>query len=145
MPFVPESFTVPTVFTGTGYRLEPLGPEHNERDYEAWNSSFEHIKSTPGFDDRGWPHPMTLDENLADLEMHARHFRDREGFTYSILEGNEVIGCLYIYPSKDEDFVASVRSWVTASQNAMDAIVWREVADWLDEAWPFQSIDYAAR
>ena len=29
---------------------------------------------------------MTLAENLADLEMHARHFADRRGFTYTVLD-----------------------------------------------------------
>jgi hypothetical protein len=29
--------------------LEPLGPEHNEQDYDAWTSSMEHIAETPGF------------------------------------------------------------------------------------------------
>ena len=28
--------------------LEPLGPQHNDRDYAAWTSSMDHIHSTPG-------------------------------------------------------------------------------------------------
>jgi hypothetical protein len=46
--------------------LEPLGPEHNEDDHEAWSSSIEHIRATPGFLDGRWPSPMTLEENRAD-------------------------------------------------------------------------------
>jgi hypothetical protein len=88
---------------------------------------------------------MTLDENLRDLEMHARHFQDREGFTYSILDGDEVIGCVYIYPSNDETSDADIKSWVTASRSEMDETVWRELSDWLNNVWPFQSFEYAAR
>ena len=29
-PFVPDGFEVPLSFDGPGFRLEPLGPEHNE-------------------------------------------------------------------------------------------------------------------
>jgi RimJ/RimL family protein N-acetyltransferase len=144
-PFVPTDFEVPARFIGTGYRLEPLGPQHNERDYKAWTSSIDHIRSTPGFNDWGWPKPMTLDENLRDLEMHARHFQDREGFTYSILDDDDVIGCVYIYPSDHDDAAAEVRSWVTASRGEMDEIVWQELSDWLDDVWPFRSVDYASR
>ena len=144
-PFVPTDFEVPTRFIGTGYRLEPLGPQHNERDYQAWTTSVEHIRSTPGFNDWGWPKPMSLDDNLADLEMHARHFQDRVGFTYSILDGDEVIGCVYIYPSEDEATDAEVRSWVTASTADIDETVWRELSAWLADDWPFRSVDYASR
>ena len=45
---------------------------------------------------------MSLEENLADLERHARDFADRTGFTYSVLDGDDVIGCVYVYPSRDE-------------------------------------------
>jgi hypothetical protein len=80
--------------------LEPLGPEHNEVDYEAWTSSIEHISQTPGFRDGSWPREMTRDENRADLERHANDFRMRTGFTYTVLDpaSRDVIGCVYIYP-----------------------------------------------
>ena len=79
------------------FLLEPLGPEHNEDDHEAWSSSIEHIRATPGFLDSRWPHPMTLDENRADLERHARDFAQRSGFTYTVLDpaDRDVIGCVY--------------------------------------------------
>ena len=41
---------------------------------------------------------MTLEENLEDLVRHSKDFHERRGFTYSSLEGNNVIGDIYIYP-----------------------------------------------
>jgi hypothetical protein len=70
--FVSPGFDVPTQLVTPWLVLEPLGPEHNERDFEAWTSSIDHIRATPGFEGGSWPHPMTLEENLGDLEMHAR-------------------------------------------------------------------------
>ena len=80
--------------------LEPLGPEHNEQDYDAWTSSMEHIAATPGYPDGTWPREMTPDENRADLQRHADDFRNRKGFTYTVLDpaSRDVIGCVYIYP-----------------------------------------------
>jgi hypothetical protein len=144
-PLVPDDFDVPLSFVGPGFRLEPLGPEHNERDHDAWMSSLDHINATPGFSDEGWPAPMSLDSNLRDLVAHATHFTDRVGFTYSILDGDEVIGCIYIYPSAIEDFDASVSSWVRASRAEMDVVVWREMSEWLANDWPFVRFDYGAR
>ena len=145
-PFVPADFVVPTEFTGPGFHLEPLGPEHNDRDYEAWTSSIEHIRSTPGFPDPDddWPYPMSLEDNMSDMVMHARHFEERRGFTYSILDGDDVIGCVYIYPATNPAYQAEVSSWVTADRAAMDRVVWETLSEWL-ETWPFDSFTYDPR
>ena len=142
--FVPHDFEVPTLFEGPGFRLEPLGPEHNERDHQAWMSSIAHIRATPGFQDRGWPEPMSLEKNRQDLVDHADDFAARTGFTYSVLDGDAVIGCVYIYPDSGE-CDASVRSWVTASRSELDPVLWRAMSDWLETSWPFENVRYAAR
>lgn len=144
-PFVPEDFDVPPGLDGPGFRLEPLGPAHNERDHEAWMSSIDHIRSTPGWAESDWPVPMTLAENLRDLEAHARDHAAREGFTYSVLDDGDVIGCVYIYPDKTGETDADVRSWVRASRADMDVPVWRAVSTWLEESWPFRGMSYANR
>jgi hypothetical protein len=122
------------------FRLEPLGPEHNERDSAAWSSSMEHIRRSPGWDAGGsWPKEMSLDDNRGDLERHAREFLDRRGFTYTVLDQrDDVVGCVYVYPAKDGVHDARVRSWVTESEAARDGDLRRAVADWLTgDAWPF--------
>jgi len=141
--FVSPDFEVPQILVTPGFRLEPLGPQHNERDYEAWTSSIDHVRATPGFPDDGWPSPMEIDENLADLVRHAQDFSDRIGFTYSVLDGDEVIGCVYIYPSTSAD--AAVSSWVTAPRAELDVVLWRAVTQWLNDVWPFSNFDYAHR
>ncbi len=142
--FVPACFTPPAGLTTELFRLEPLGPQHNERDHAAWSSSIEHIHATPGWQgasDDPWPVPMSLSRNLADLEMHARHFRDGKGFTYTVLDpsSDDVIGCVYIYPG-------SVRSWVRASRAELDGPLWRAASEWLaSEAWPLVGRNDAPR
>jgi hypothetical protein len=145
-PFVSPEFVVPLRLETPQFVLEPLGPHHNEADYAAWSTSIEHIHGTPGWEEEKWPLQMTLDENRADLERHASDFESRTGFTYTVLspEG-DVIGCLYIYPSKKEGVDAAVQSWVRASDSDLDPAFWRAVSTWLDSQWPFESIDYAPR
>ena len=108
VPFVPASFEPPTSLVTAAFTLEPLGPRHNESDYAAWSSSIAHIQATPGFPWGSWPHEMSLAENLADLEMHERHFATRVGFTYTVLdpESGDVIGCVYIYPVRGGEATA---------------------------------------
>jgi len=145
-PFVPDDFVVPRTLVTEAFRLEPLGPEHNEDDYAAWTSSMDHIKSTPGMVGRSWPRPMTPEENLSDLEGHARDFANRKGFTYTVRDTGtgEIIGCVYIYPRKDEPGTR-VLSWVRASRASLDAPVYEAVSQWLRTDWPFTSFTYAPR
>ena len=145
VPFVPDDFEVPASFDGPGFRLEPLGPQHNERDHEAWMSSIDHIRSTPGFPNGSWPSPMSLERNREDLVRHATDFVERRGFTYSVLDGDAVIGCVYVYPTDRPGHDAEVRSWVTESRADMDTVVYEAVTEWLREDWPFTDPYYAPR
>ena len=122
--FVPVDFEPPTSLATSQFRLEPLGPQHNEADHAAWMSSIEHIRSTPGYADSKWPPPsgMTLEENLSDLRRHADDFTRRAGFTFTVLDpgDNDVIGCVYLYPSRSEEWDVTVHSWVRADRSSLD-------------------------
>jgi RimJ/RimL family protein N-acetyltransferase len=145
--FVPRDFDVPRRLETPQFQLEPLGPEHNDRDYDAWTSSVEHIRATPGWEDSSWPREMTIDENREDLQRHADDFRNRTGFTYTVLDqaSRDVIGCVYIYPPPDGDHDARALSWVRVSHVRLDAPLWRAVSEWLGSDWPFGSVEYAPR
>ena len=144
MSFVPDSFEPPLRLEAEAFVLEPLGPQHNEPDYAAWTSSMEHIHASPGWTEGTWPRPMTLDENRADLERHARDFAARSGFTYTVLaaDSGQVIGCVYIYPAKADEHDASVQSWVRADRAELDVPLRDAVRAWLRDAWPFTNVDY---
>jgi len=143
--FVPDDFEVPLELATDRFRLEPLGPEHNERDHEAWMSSITHIRATPGFPDGKWPNEMSTEQNLADLVRHSGDFAARTGFTYSVLDGDEVIGCVYLYPTNDGGHDVGVQSWVRASRAELDVVLWETVSSWLAEAWPFERPLYEPR
>lgn len=147
--FVPEDFAVPDGLIADGFRLEPLGPQHNAADYAAWTTSVDHIRETPGFAGQSWPREMTLQQNLRDLERHAQDFAERRGFTYTVLDAGTggVIGCVYIYPARGGPGRqhAAVRSWVRADRAALDPAVYDAVLAWLERDWPFHAIEYAAR
>jgi hypothetical protein len=143
--FVPDDFRPPLELVADDFLLEPLGPQHNEADHAAWSSSIEHIRATPGYPDGRWPREMSLEENRADLERHARDFANRIGFTYTVLDPSDrdVIGCVYIYPDKTGESDAEVMSWVRASRASSDAALRALVSGWLEAAWPFERVSYA--
>ncbi|AUY52900.1 N-acetyltransferase [Streptomyces sp. CB01881] len=145
---VPADFAVPRTLTAEGFRLEPLGGQHNASDLAAWSSSIDHIHATPGWTG-SWPpaEGMTPEQNLADLRRHAADFERRSGFTYTVLEtpGDAVVGCVYIHPDREDPAVAKVSSWVRADRAELDAVLHRTVSAWLAEDWPLGEVRYAAR
>ncbi len=145
MTLVPDDFEVPKRLATRSFVLEPLGPEHNERDHEAWTSSIDHIRATQGFAVRRWPHPMSLEENLADLEAHSADFEARTAFAYTVLDPcvEDVIGCAYVDRDASCAGGVTVRSWVRATHTDLDEPLRATVTAWLERDWPFASVSRA--
>ena len=141
-PFVPEDFEPPTRLASERFVLEPLGPQHNDSDLAAWSSSIEHIRSTPGYPDGSWPPAggMSSEANLADLTRHAADFAARKGFTFTVLDpgSDEVIGCVYLYPTNAHGHDVQVQSWVRADRAELDVPLADAVASWLAADWPWE-------
>ena len=118
--FVPLDFEPPTSLETDRFRLEPLGPQHNEADLAAWTSSIEHIRSTPGYP-----------RQLASAQRHdargepqrpsppCRRLHAARRLTFTVLDptDNDVIGCVYLYPTASEEWNVSVQSWVRADRS----------------------------
>lgn len=147
--FVPDGFVPPTQLLAPLFRLEPLGPQHNDADLAAWSSSVEHIRATPGYPDGNWPplEGMSLEANEADLTRHAADFAARTGFTFTVLDpdDNDVIGCVYLYPTASPDYDVTVQSWVTAANADLDEPLADAVALWLAADWPWDRVDRCGR
>ncbi len=147
--FVPAEFEPPSTLVTDQFRLEPLGPQHNEADHAAWMASIDHIRVTPGFEDGTWPprDGMSLEENRADLQRHAADFTQRIGFTYTVLDRVEgdVIGCVYVYPSRSAEHDVTVQSWVRADQADLDRPLAAAIDHWLSAEWPWQRPDRRGR
>lgn len=143
---------VPSPLATDRFVLSPLRPEHNEADHVAWMSSIDHIHATPGFavGDWGsdaWPMPLTLSQNLGDLETHWAEFERGEAYAYTVLDptSSDVIGCVYVDPDTSGVADAMVRSWVRVSHAHLDIELATTVDRWLGEAWPFTGVRWPGR
>jgi hypothetical protein len=57
----------------------------------------------------------------------------------------DVIGCVYIYPSKEEHVDTKVLSWVRADRSDLDRPLYEAVRAWLRNNWPFAAVEYDER
>ena len=92
---------------------------------------------------------MTLEQDLIDLGWHQKEFQRRSSFTYTVvtLDENQVIGCVYIFPTTKGDFNSTVEMWVRASvlDAGLDNILYKSVKQWISEEWPFKMVAYPGR
>ena len=59
----------------------------------------------------------------------------------------EIVGCLYIYPSRLDNFDAEIVMWVTESEynKGADPILFEEIKHWLKSDWPFEKVIFPGR
>lgn len=98
MPFYPDDAPIPTELRTDAFLLRPLRASDAALDYAAVMASRDLLHLRSG---GSWPRDgFTLDENRADLEEHERDFRERAGFTYTVMnpDESECLGCVYVYP-----------------------------------------------
>lgn len=146
-PFVDEDVDIPNTLETAEFRLRMLTVNDVVKDYDAVMSSVEHLKTIwPG---SGWPEGLTLEEDLIDLGWHQREFMNRTSFAYTMvtLDESEVIGCVYINPTRKPGFDAEVYFWVRESEleRGLDARLATAINGWLDDDWPFENPGYPGR
>ena len=121
--------TAPPVAPATAeFRLEPLGPHHNEADHAAWTSSIDHIRSTPGSPGGNGAtttgpcpcRPRTTSVTWCGMRTSSPGAR-RSPTPCSTRPDGDVIGCVYIDPDDTGAADAMVRSWVRADRAHLDA------------------------
>jgi hypothetical protein len=90
---------------------------------------------------------MSLEQNLADLRRHADDFTRRKGFTFTVLDpaDDDVIGCVYLYPTPSEDHDVTAQSWVRADRAELDSPLADAVASWVETDWPWERVDRCGR
>ena len=147
--FIPKGFEVPEVLENEHFRLRMLTIHDVVKDYDAVMTSIDHLQGVFG-PDSNWPtRDLTLEQDLIDLAWHQKEFQRGSSFTYTVvaLDESEVLGCLYIFPTKKADYNATASMWVRASKvdEGLDEILFSTVKIWMKNEWPFPKVAYPGR
>lgn len=160
MAFYPDSDDPPARLLTGEFLLEPLHPRHVALDYAALMVSNDMLQM---WSQSNWPAAdFTLEENLADLQMHWDEHRQRVAFTYTVLNpaGDECLGCVYIKPltwwlergkagaeaiARVPDFSAVTTFWVRQPRVAddLDRRLLAVLQNWFaSDSWAFAAMAY---
>lgn len=155
MVFGNENSIIPQQLITDQFLIRPLSATDVELDYEAVMDSQKILRK---WEQADWPSDdFTVADNLKDLEKHERHFHNREGFTYTVLNpaGTQCLGCIYIYPRTVswleraavtpvsdkawQDYEATVSFWIRQSKLAegLDRQLLDVLRPWLTQEWHF--------
>ncbi len=147
-PIVPADFDVPQLLETARMRLRPLSINHAVKDYDAVMTSEERLRNV--YDPGGeWPRGLTLEQNIIELGWHQTEFQLRTSFAYTVLspDETEVLGCMYIYPTRKQGYDVEVTMWVRQSREAegLDQHLFETAEAWIADCWPFTNPAYPGR
>jgi len=148
LPLVPEGFDVPEILETHRMRLRPLTINDAVKDYEAVMTSEERLRTVfdPGSD---WPLGLTLEQDIIELGWHQAEFQLRTSFAYTVvsLDESEVLGCIYIYPTRKTGYDAEITMWVRQSrvEEGLDEHLFETVESWIEGSWPLENPAYPGR
>jgi len=138
-----------------GFILRPIVADDDALDFAAVMESKDFLR---GWEQTGWPEDdFTVAANRLDLEKLERRHRNRESFTYTVMNPGETecIGCVYITamdaplfarpeitPVGSEawsDYRAAVHFWVRKSRLPFgtDRVLLDTLRDWFAHEWQF--------
>ena len=146
-PLVPAGFAIPQRLDTPQFFLRPMLISDVVRDYDAVMSSIAHLQGIfgPGND---WPRPdLSFEQDLIDLGWHHAEFQMRRSFAYTVLrpDGEQCLGCAYIYRGERAGFDARAFCWVRASHAALDGALFAAFRGWLATDWPFRQVEFPGR
>ena len=146
-PFVPTGFNVPEKLETPEFRIRTLTVNDVVKDYDAVVTSVEHLKTVwPG---SNWPQDLTFEQDLIDLGWHQKEFQIRQSFAYTVVTPSEsqVVGCVYINPTRRSGFDAEVFLWARQSKLAggLEERLYRKLQEWLQADWPFKKVAFPGR
>lgn len=153
--FLPKNFNIRQSFILETCKLELLTTKQVVEDYFAVLANAEMIiKLRP--DSGGnkvsketWPFKFSLEENYKDLAWLEVCASYKQLCAYIIrdLKTNQYIACVYLYPitlfypEKAKDFDLDFSFWLSKSayQQGRYNIIYKELAQWLHQSWPFSA------
>ena len=147
-PLVSDDFDVPEILETPRMRLRPLTINDAVKDYEAVMTSEQRLRTVhdPGGQ---WPSGLTLEQDIVELGWHQTEFQLRTSFAYTVasLDEAEIMGCLYIYPTRVPGYGAEITMWVRQSRvdEGLDEHLFETVEAWIADCWPLQNPAYPGR
>lgn len=141
-----EAFVAPAEVTTSRMRMLPLQPEYNWFDFQAAQSSIDHLRTTLQWG--SWPSPdATAEQNATDLERHWNEWQAREAYAYTVLDpdATRCVGCVYLNPDANEPRGVRMAYWVIESEleNDLDAYLVDSVLDMIHRTWPVDVVTIA--
>lgn len=145
--FISDIYKPPKNFDNEYFHFRVLEGKIAELDFEAVMSSQKRLQGIFGSDSQ-WPKSdMTLEENIASLNVHKQEFESRQAFAYSVFNKSKTkcLGSVYIDPSDSPNYQCVVYLWVRDDSIELDNDLYQTVHKWLYEEWGFSKVAFPGR
>ncbi|MBW6480551.1 MAG: hypothetical protein K0B37_14075 [Bacteroidales bacterium] len=144
-PFVPIEFIPPVSFENEYFHIRTLSRNNVYAVENLRMNAYDHLPERVPHMGAWHRIDIPMGDDLIGQAYYDRNPQIRDSFVYPVLlksEGN-MIGSIYIRPSKNADYDAQITMWLRTSDNQVNDEFVEMIKLWISKEWPFENPHFA--
>lgn len=143
--FVPTDFKPPVAFENEHFHFRTLS-QNNVYAVENFRmNAYDHLPERVPHMGAWHRTDIPMGDELIGQAYYDRNPQIRDSFVYPVLKKGEenMIGSIYIRPSKNAEHDAQITMWLRTSDNQVSDAFTETVKSWIRKEWPFENPSFA--
>jgi hypothetical protein len=144
-PFVPVEFIPPVSFENENFYFKTLSQNNIYAVENLRMNAYDHLPERVPHMGAWHRVDIPMGDDLIGQAYYDRNPQIRDSFVYPVFlksEGN-MIGSIYIRPSKNADYDAQITMWLRTNDPLANRVFVETVKNWIQKEWPFKNPGFA--
>ncbi len=142
--FVPHDFKPPVAFENEHFHFRTLSQTHLYVVENYKMNTYDHLPERVPHMGAFHRIDIPIGDELIGQAYYDRNPQIRDSFVYPVLkkgEGN-MIGSIYIRPSKNAEYDAQITMWLRTNDSLANNVFVETVKKWIQNDWPFKNPNF---
>jgi hypothetical protein len=142
--FVPPDFKPPVAFENEHFHFRTLSQSNLYMVENHKMNTYDHLPERVPHMGAWHRADIPMGDDLIGQAYYDRNPQIRDSFVYPVLKNGEgnMIGSIYIRPSKNAEHDAQVTMWLRTSDNQVNDVFVETVKSWIRKEWPFKNPNF---
>ncbi|MFN2396127.1 MAG: hypothetical protein ABR597_10615 [Bacteroidales bacterium] len=145
--FVPDGFTPPVAFETEFFHFRSLSHSDPRIDENYKMNAYHYLPERVPHMGAWHRLDVPMGDDLIGHAYYDRIPQNKDSFVYPVLKKGEenMIGSIYIRPSKNAEYDAQITMWLRIDDSAANEAFYKTVREWIDKEWPFKNPDFSSQ
>lgn len=143
-PFVPENFIPPLSFENEYFHFRTLSQNNVYVVENLRMNAYDHLPERVPHMGAWHRLDIPMGDDLIGHAYYDRNPQIRDSFVYPVLRNGKgnMIGSIYIRPSKNAEHDAQITMWVRTNEAQIIEVFKETVKSWVEKEWPFKNPNF---